>query len=304
MSGVPAAQAPLTVRPVGEQAPGASAAPLPLLELQDLHFRYPRRPSQAPQGKVLQGIDLALEAHEITVLLGPSGCGKSTLLGLAAGLIPRQQGRVLVAGKRSDAPHPAVGVVFQQPALLPWLSVHRNVEFGLTLRHSERLSPGERRQRVQEALRLVGLEGHGLSHPSQLSGGMAQRAALARVLVRRPRLLLLDEPFSALDAVTRSGMQQLLQTIVARTGCGVLIVTHDVEEAIALGHRIVLMERHPGRLRREWRGVRDPVISEPLAADSLAADSTATDSAAADSTASNHELRAQILQELGAVLEG
>lgn len=271
-----------------------SAVSAPLLELRDLHFRYPRSPAQVPHGPVLQGIDLALEPHEITVLLGPSGCGKSTLLGLAAGLIPRQQGRVLVTGERSEAPHPAVGVVFQQPALLPWLTVHRNVEFGLTLRHSERLSAAERRQRVEEALRLVGLEGHGQSSPSQLSGGMAQRAALARVLVRRPRLLLLDEPFSALDAVTRAGMQQLLQTIVARTGCGVLIVTHDVEEAIALGHHIVLMERHPGRLRREWRGVRDSATAQAA----MAPNGTCPAGAAP-----NPELRAQILQELGAVLQ-
>ena len=205
----------------------------PLLDIHELsHWFTPpvkrRVPTQS--APVLEGISLQIHAGEIVVLLGPSGCGKSTLLNLASGLSPRHQGRVALQGEEIRGPDPRLGLVFQQPALLPWLSVRGNVEFGLTLRHSERLS--------------------------HLSGGMAQRVALARVLVRKPHLLLLDEPFSALDAVTRAEMQELLVQIVQQTGTGILIVTHDVDEAIQLGDRILLMRTHPGTIDREWLGRR------------------------------------------------
>lgn len=257
----------------------ALTAERPLLELRQLshHYRIPRN-NQTRQ-PILEHVDLAVAPAQITVLLGPSGCGKSTLLNLAAGLAEHQQGQVLVGGRPVRGPHPRVGVVFQQPALLPWLSVYRNVEFGLTLKHSERLSAAERRRRILEVLQLVGLAAHPASAPAHLSGGMAQRVALARVLVRQPQLLLLDEPFSALDAVTRAEMQQLLHAIVARLGTGILIVTHDVDEAIALGHRILLMNTHPGRIHHEWAGVIGAGDSKQLA------------------------LRSEILRELGAILQ-
>lgn len=270
----------------------AQASATPLLELHRLSHHYRRGRADAPQ-QVLDQVDLVVEAGLITVLLGPSGCGKSTLLNLAAGLLPLQSGEIRVEGGCLHGPHPAIGVVFQQPALLPWLSVARNVEFGLTLRHSPRLSSAQRRTRIAEALEVVGLAAHGGREPTELSGGMAQRAALARALVRQPRLLLLDEPFSALDAVTRAEMQALLRQVVARYGTGILIVTHDVDEALSLGDRILLMDIHPGRLHREWTGLQDSPLTAPASADCGPAGGTATQ---------QQHLRAEILAELSAIL--
>ena len=248
------------IAPSGDAAPAAAAAPgaAPLLEIRELShwFHAPRRRNRAPGPPVLQAINLRVEPGEIVVLLGPSGCGKSTLLHLASGLSPRQQGSVRLLGQEIRGPDPRLGLVFQQPALLPWLSVRGNVEFGLTLRHSEKLPGVERRQRIQTALDLVGLPIDPETRPAHLSGGMAQRVALARVLVRQPRLLLLDEPFSALDAVTRAEMQELLLQIVQQTGAGALIVSHDVDEAIQLGDRILLMQTQPGTIEHEWLGLR------------------------------------------------
>jgi NitT/TauT family transport system ATP-binding protein len=228
----------------------------PLLRIEGISHRFGKRSSAEVDQPILQELHLELAMAEITVLLGPSGCGKSTLLNLAAGLVELQRGRVLIDGLPSQGPHPRVGVVFQQPALLPWLNVYQNVGFGLSLKHSEPLSRRQRHDRILEALDLVGLGAHAAKAPAQLSGGMGQRVALARVLVRRPRLLLLDEPFSALDAVTRTDMQGLLRSIVARIGTGVLIVTHDVDEALALGDRILLMRSQPGQIHSQWTGVR------------------------------------------------
>lgn len=234
-------------------APAAAPQAAPLLQLRGLRHRYRSSDPRRRLVTVLDDFDLDLPSGRITVLLGPSGCGKTTLLNLTAGLLPLQAGVILLHGRSQRGPHPSLGVVFQQPALLPWLTVAENVGFGLTLRHSEPLSAGERRGRIEETLALVGLRDHGELSPHQLSGGMAQRAALARVLVRRPRLLLLDEPFSALDAITRAEMQQLVRSIVATTGSGVLLITHDVDEALRLGDRVLLMNRHPGRIQRSWK---------------------------------------------------
>lgn len=235
------------------------APPGPLLEIQELShwFTPPGKRKLQAQAPVLERVSLQIHPGEIVVLLGPSGCGKSTLLTLASGLSPRRQGSIRLQGQEIRGPDPRLGLVFQQPALLPWLSVRGNIEFGLTLRHSERLSASQRRERIQRALHLVGLPIDPETRPAHLSGGMAQRVALARVLVRNPLLLLLDEPFSALDAVTRAEMQALLVQIVQQTDTGILIVTHDVDEAIQLGDRILLMRRHPGAIEREWQGRRD-----------------------------------------------
>jgi len=223
-----------------------------MLQLRGLRHDYRSSAPRQHRVPVLDKLDLDLPSGRITVVLGPSGCGKTTLLNLTAGLLPLQAGEIFLHGRSQRGPHPSLGVVFQQPALLPWLTVAENVGFGLTLRHSEPLSAGERRGRIEEALALVGLRDHADRSPAQLSGGMAQRVALARVLVRRPGLLLLDEPFSALDAITRAEMQQLLRWIVATTGSGVLLITHDVDEALVLGDRVLLMNRHPGRIQRSW----------------------------------------------------
>lgn len=234
----------------------ASAAPL--LEIRRLSHRFVSagRRVQGDGVPVLDNISLRVDSGEIVVLLGPSGCGKSTLLNLASGLNPRQRGEINLKGQEIRGPDPGLGLVFQQPALLPWLTVRGNVEFGLTLRHSERLSASQRGERIHRTLQLVGLQVDPETATAHLSGGMAQRVALARVLVRDPCLLLLDEPFSALDAVTRSEMQGLLLRIVDQTGTGILIVTHDVDEAIQLGDRILLMRTQPGAIEREWSGRR------------------------------------------------
>lgn len=240
-------------------APASSAAAAsPLLEIRQLShwFHHPRQRHLAHGRPVLESINLRVDPGEIVVLLGPSGCGKSTLLNLAAGLSPRHQGSVSLQGQEIRGPDPRLGLVFQQAALLPWLSVRGNIAFGLTLRHSERLPVRERQERIERSLQLVGLRIDPETRPTHLSGGMAQRVALARVLVRQPRLLLLDEPFSALDAVTRAEMQDLLVQIVQQTGAGVLLVTHDVDEAIQLGDRILLMRSQPGAIAHEWRGRR------------------------------------------------
>lgn len=228
----------------------------PLLDIQELShwFKLPGQRKPDRDSPVLENINLKVFQREIVVLLGPSGCGKSTLLNLTSGLNPVHQGRLYLQGELIRGPDPRLGLVFQQPALLPWLSVYANVELGLTLRHSEPLSIGQRRKRVQQTLQMVGLQINPEATPAHLSGGMAQRVALARVLVRHPQLLLLDEPFSALDAVTRAEMQALLVSIVQQTGMGILIVTHDVDEAIQLGDRILLMRTHPGTIEREWNG--------------------------------------------------
>lgn len=237
---------------------GQASESAALLEIWQLShwFTNSRKRTQAAGGPVLDRVNLHVNSGEVVVLLGPSGCGKSTLLTLASGLTSRKQGRVSLQGHEIRGPDPRIGLVFQQPALLPWRSVRGNIEFGLTLRHSERLSGTERQERIQRALQLVGLAISPESKPHHLSGGMAQRVALARVLVRQPRLLLLDEPFSALDAVTRSEMQSLLLQIVQQTNAGVLMVTHDVEEAIQLGDRILLMQSNPGMIEHEWPGRR------------------------------------------------
>lgn len=239
-------------------AVGGEVLATPLLEIHELShwFKPPGKRRTHRQAPVLEGINLQILPGEIVVLLGPSGCGKSTLLNLASGLSPRHQGRVSLQGEEIRGPDPRLGLVFQQPALLPWLSVRANVEFGLTLRHSERLSSSQRRERIEQILQRVGLQIDPETTPAHLSGGMAQRVALARVLVRHPQLLLLDEPFSALDAVTRAEMQELLVRIVQQTGMGILIVTHDVDEAIQLGDRILLMRTHPGTIDRQWSGRR------------------------------------------------
>jgi NitT/TauT family transport system ATP-binding protein len=199
-----------------------------------------------------EAIDLHVQPREVVCLVGPSGCGKSSLLLAIAGLQPAIAGDVRLNGRAITEPQPSVSLVFQGPALLPWLTVAQNVAWGLHLRRMPRLSKAESRSRVADALISVGLAGRERAYPHQLSGGMAQRVSLARALVRQPELLLLDEPFSALDAVTRRSMQDLLTGAIARYQTAVLLVTHDIDEALALGDRVLLMDRCPGRIHRQW----------------------------------------------------
>lgn len=194
----------------------------------------------------LSQVNLSVEAGEIAAIVGGSGCGKTTLLRLVAGLDQASAGSIEIDGDRISSPHPAVGIVFQEPRLLPWLSVRDNVAFGLGEQPR-----GARRDRAEEALERVGLAGYGGRWPRELSGGQQQRVAIARALAPRPKALLLDEPFSALDAFTRASLHDHLLALWEESRPTVVIVTHDVEEAVTLGDRIIVMQPKPGRIFEE-----------------------------------------------------
>lgn len=213
-----------------------------MLRLDHIAKTYPN--TTYPTGtQALAQLTLSVEAGEILAIVGGSGCGKSTLLRLIAGLDRPSAGRVEVDGETITAPHPAVGIVFQEPRLLAWLTVAQNIGFGLA-----HLPRAERDARVAAALERIGLHGHGDRWPRELSGGQAQRVALARSLVTRPRVLLLDEPFSALDAFTRADLQEHLLALWEDTRPTLVLVTHDIDEALTLADRIVVMQPHPGRI--------------------------------------------------------
>jgi NitT/TauT family transport system ATP-binding protein len=222
-----------------------------VLEAQGLTISYRR--ASAPDKTVLAGFSLRIQAGEIIAVLGPSGIGKTSLLKILAGLQKPEQGQVAVNGQVLTGPHPRVSLVFQDPCLLPWLTLEENVAFGLDFRHQPRLDEALRRIRVQQAIAEVGLTHARTRYPDELSGGMAQRAALARSLARAPEILLLDEPFSALDEVTRGEMQTLLLEISARHCAAAILVTHDIDEALLLADRILLLGGQPGSLIGQWR---------------------------------------------------
>ncbi|MGL4286435.1 MAG: ABC transporter ATP-binding protein [Phreatobacter sp.] len=193
----------------------------------------------------LTGIDLSVKPGEFVTIVGASGCGKSTLLRLVTGLDTVDRGSIIHDGRRVDGPSLTRGIVFQEPRLFPWLTVTENIALGL---ENAPLGRDAKRRLVDEHIVLVGLAGFEKAYPRQLSGGMAQRVAIARGLVNRPDLLLLDEPFGALDALTRAHLQSELQRIWAHEGITMLLVTHDVEEAVFLGDRVVVMAPRPGRI--------------------------------------------------------
>lgn len=196
----------------------------------------------------LDGIDLALRDGEFVTLIGPSGSGKSTLLMCVAGLVDPTTGTLLLDRRPIKGPGLDRGVVFQDFALFPWLTVADNVRFGL---RKQNLGRREAQARIAELLSLVSLDGFGDFHPHQLSGGMKQRVAIARALACDPQLLLMDEPFGALDAQTRSGLQQEFEAIWQRTRKTVLFVTHSVREAVYLSDRVVVLSARPGRIAEE-----------------------------------------------------
>lgn len=197
------------------------------------------------QTTALTPTDLRLEPGTFTALIGPSGCGKSTLLNAVAGFVQLTSGALTVDGRHVEDPHPSVGVIFQNFALFPWFTARGNVEFALkrTVR-----SKAQRRERAMAALREVGLEQHALKYPGQLSGGMKQRVAIARTLSADPDVLLMDEPFGALDAQTRLRMHELLTDLWMRRRKTVLFVTHDVDEALRLADVVYVMSASPGRI--------------------------------------------------------
>lgn len=196
----------------------------------------------------LDDVSFEIARGEFMCLVGTSGCGKSTILSLVAGLSEPSDGRVILDGHEVDAPGPDRGFVFQRDNLFPWLSVARNVRFGLTLAANRGEAAAEGEARAAALIDAVGLSAFADALPDQLSGGMRQRAAIARALVLEPQLLLMDEPFGALDAQTREAMQAMLLRLSQTRGTTVLFVTHDVEEAVLLADRIVVMRAHPGRV--------------------------------------------------------
>lgn len=200
-----------------------------------------------PNGvKALQGFSARIRIGEIVAVIGGSGCGKSTLLRAIAGLDPATSGTITLDGETIRAPHEKIGIIFQEPRLLPWLSVAGNVAFGLS-----EGTRAQRRERADAALARVGLPDKADVWPRELSGGQAQRVAIARALVPRPEVLLLDEPFSALDAFTRADLQDHLLDLWADTQPTLVLVTHDVDEAVVLADRVMVMRPHPGRLFEE-----------------------------------------------------
>ncbi|MDR1228447.1 MAG: ABC transporter ATP-binding protein [Azoarcus sp.] len=197
---------------------------------------------------VLDDIDLSIRPGEFIAIVGASGCGKSTLLRLIIGLDNDYEGDILLDGRRVDDTGLDRGIVFQEHRLFPWLTVRKNIETGLL--NNTRLSPEEKEKSVREHIELVGLQGFENAFPHQLSGGMSQRVAIARALVNRPEVLLLDEPFGALDAFTRHFLQDELLRISAEESITMVLVTHDIEEAIYLADRVVVMQPRPGRIKR------------------------------------------------------
>jgi NitT/TauT family transport system ATP-binding protein len=204
------------------------------------------RPPRGRSVLALDDVSLEVRPREFVALLGPSGCGKSTLLYLIGGFLPVERGRILIDGSPVAAPGPDRGIVFQHFALFPWKTVRANVLYGL---ERAGLPRAEREARAQSFIDLVGLSGFEDAYPSQLSGGMKQRAAIARTLAVDPKILLMDEPFGALDAQTRSLMQAELIAIWQRTPKTVIFVTHDVQEAVYLSDRVAVMSARPGRIK-------------------------------------------------------
>jgi ABC-type nitrate/sulfonate/bicarbonate transport system ATPase subunit len=195
----------------------------------------------------LSGISFSIAGGDLVSLVGPSGCGKSTLLRLIAGLDVPDSGELIVGNEKIVEPNAERGLVFQDPNLFPWLTVRRNIEAGLAARGVLR----EKRNEVDEFMRLVGLEAFASAYPHHLSGGMAQRVALARALINHPKVLLLDEPLGALDAFTRMRMQDEVLRLWENRRTTMLLVTHDIDEAIYMSHRILIMTPAPGRIDRE-----------------------------------------------------
>ncbi|HSA35776.1 MAG TPA: ABC transporter ATP-binding protein [Methanomassiliicoccales archaeon] len=231
-----------------------------ILEIKDLMKSFPKKKEEMV---AIADFDLDVEEGEFVCILGPSGCGKTTILRIIAGLETQTRGKILLNGKEISGPGSDRGMVFQEFALFPWRTVRRNVEFGLELKG---VPQEERRERTQKFIELVGLKGFEEYHPYQLSGGMKQRVGIARALANEPAILLMDEPFGALDAQTRNLMQKELLRIWSETRKTVIFITHSVDEALFLADRIVVMTARPSSIGHtydiKWPRPRDRASSE------------------------------------------
>jgi len=220
----------------------------PLLNLSGVSLTYPASRGSKQTIEVLRNVDLEVELRDFVCVIGSSGCGKTSLLRILAGYVQPTSGTVTLAGQAHTQPNAEVGVVFQQPNLFPWLTVEGNVEFGLKMKGVART---DRQFQVEQYLEMVGLRDAAQLLPYQLSGGMKQRTAIARALAADPKIILMDEPFAALDAMTRETMQLHLQKIWEQTHKSIFFITHDVEEALLLATRILIMHPRPGRIVKE-----------------------------------------------------
>lgn len=238
-------------RPVNDAMPSIAGKTCTVSEPPKLRLKEVGKSFHVPRGEDIQAIaNVSFDTHEneVCVLLGPSGCGKSTVLRMVAGLEQPTTGELMLDGERITGPAQERGMVFQAYTSFDWLTVQQNVEYGMRL---NRVTKQERRDRAEHFIELVGLSRFAGTYPRHLSGGMKQRVAIARTLANEPAILLMDEPFGALDAQTRWQMQELMMEIVEAANTTVLVVTHDIEEAIFLADRIEFMSRHPGRVHEE-----------------------------------------------------
>jgi NitT/TauT family transport system ATP-binding protein len=232
----------------------------PVIEIKGISKTYRTRDGEVPS---LRPIDFSVRDGEFVVVVGPSGCGKTTLLKMLAGLLPPSKGEIRIDGKAITKPHSGVGIVFQTAMLLPWRSVFDNVMMPVEVKNLPR---DEYKKRAQALLEMVGLQGFENKFPWQLSGGMQQRASICRALVHDPKIVLLDEPFGALDAMTRERMNVELQRIQSETSKTVLLITHSIPEAVFLADRILVMTERPGAIS----AIYDVALPRPRTLDVLA----------------------------------
>jgi NitT/TauT family transport system ATP-binding protein len=216
----------------------------PIIEVDQLTIAYARA-RDASSILAVADIDLSVAEGEVVTVLGPSGCGKTTLLNAIAGLVRPTSGEVRLDGRRITKPGPDRAVVFQQHALLPWRTVQDNIRFAIEMQRSRQVDADER---IRQVVELVGLTGFESAYPRELSGGMQQRVGLARALIADPRILLMDEPFGAVDALTREVMRQEIERILIETRKTVVFITHSIDEAILLGDRVIVFSPRPGRI--------------------------------------------------------
>lgn len=236
-----------TSREAGVATAGAARASDVVIDSSGLVVGY-RKLREKIELTALTGVDLQIRRGEFVAIVGPSGCGKTTFINVVAGLVKPWAGTMIVNGRPVDGPGPDRAMVFQDYALMPWRTVRDNVAFGLEFQ-KHGLSKDELADRVARYIELVGLTGFEASFPHELSGGMKQRVGIARALVCEPEILLADEPFGAVDAMTREGMQGELERIIAETGQTVVLITHSIDEAITLADRVVVISHRPGRIR-------------------------------------------------------